>query len=356
MKILVTGGAGFIGSAVIRKLIIGGHDEVINLDKLTYAANFETLAPFHLHPRYTLEQFDICDAAAVEGVFMRHQPDAVMHLAAESHVDRSIDGPTDFVRTNIIGTYNMLEGAINYYGQLDDMSRERFRFHHISTDEVFGALGHNDQPFTKNTTYKPRSPYAATKAASDHLALAWYHTYGLPVVLSNCSNNYGPFQFPEKLIPLIIINAISGQALPVYGKGENIRDWLHVDDHAAALVTIMKRGRLGECYLVGGDAERRNVDVVSEICRHLDTVLPRSDGSLHESLITFVQDRPGHDFRYAIDCTQIKSELGWRPKRNFKEGLAQTIEWYIQNREWWEPLLANRYGGSRLGLARSERR
>jgi dTDP-glucose 4,6-dehydratase len=356
MKILVTGGAGFIGSAVIRNLIIGGRDEVINVDKLTYAANLDSLAPVDRHPGYTFEQVDICDAAAVKGVFMRHQPDAVMHLAAESHVDRSIDGPANFVQTNIIGTYNMLEVALNYSGQLDGISREQFRFHHISTDEVFGSLGHNDPPFTKNTPYKPRSPYSATKAASDHLALAWYHTYGLPVVLSNCSNNYGPFQFPEKLIPLMIINAMSGQALPVYGRGENIRDWLHVDDHAAALVAIMKRGRLGECYLVGGDAERRNVDVVREICRYLDTVSPRSDGSLHESLINFVQDRPGHDFRYSINCAQIKSELGWKPEVNFEEGLAQTIDWYIHNREWWEPRLANQYDGRRLGLARSERR
>ena len=356
MKILVTGGAGFIGSAVIRNLIERGREEVINVDKLTYAANLDTLAPVHCHPGYTLEQLDICDAAALKDVFMRHQPDAVMHLAAESHVDRSIDGPADFIQTNIVGTYNMLEVALNYFRQLDSMSREQFRFHHISSDEVFGALGPNDPPFTKNTPYKPRSPYSATKAASDHLSLAWYHTYGLPVVLSNCSNNYGPFQFPEKLIPLMIINAMAGQVLPVYGKGENIRDWLHVDDHAAALVAIMKRGRLGECYLVGGDAERRNLDVVIGICQYLDTVLPRSDGSPHESLINFVRDRPGHDFRYAIDCEQIKSELGWKPVIKFEDGLAQTIDWYIRNREWWEPLLANQYDGSRLGLARSERR
>ena len=355
MKILVTGGAGFIGSAVIRKLIMGGRDEVINVDKLTYATNLKTLAEIHHQPEYTLEQVDICDAAAVKDVFRRNQPDAVMHLAAESHVDRSIDGPADFIQTNIIGTYNMLEVALNYFGQLDGISRERFRFHHISTDEVFGAIGHNDPPFTKNTPYKPRSPYSATKAASDHLALAWYHTYGLPIVLSNCSNNYGPFQFPEKLIPLMIINAMAEQALPVYGTGENIRDWLHVDDHAAALVAIMKRGRLGECYLVGGDSERRNVDVVMEICQYLDTVSPRADGSSYENLITFVQDRPGHDFRYAIDCSQTKSELDWKPEINFKEGLAQTIDWYIRNRKWWGPLLAAQNGGSRLGLARSER-
>lgn len=354
MKILVTGGAGFIGSAVVRFLVEGGEDHVINLDKLTYAANLDSLAVVEGRSAYEFVRADICDSDTLQAVFEKHQPDAVMHLAAESHVDRSIDGPAEFIQTNIVGTYSLLEASLKYFETLDGDRRETFRFHHVSTDEVFGALGPDDPPFRVGTPYQPRSPYSASKAASDHLAFAWHHTYGLPVVMSNCSNNYGPFQFPEKMVPLMIINSLNELPLPVYGKGDNVRDWLYVEDHAEALVTILKRGRLGGSYLVGGDAERRNIDVVEQICRLLDELAPRSDGGSHESLISFVEDRPGHDYRYAIDFTKTSAELGWRPRVSFEQGLRRTVAWYLDNRDWWQRILAGSYDGGRLGLERRQ--
>lgn len=352
MKILITGGAGFIGSAVVREALRAGGYEVVNLDKLTYAANLDNLVLVANHPGYRFEQADVCDGTAVRAILARHQPDAIMHLAAESHVDRSIDGPAPFIETNILGTYRLLEAALDYYQSLPAPRRARFRFHHVSTDEVFGALALDDPPFNEHTPYAPRSPYSATKAASDHLALAWHHTYGLPVVLSNCSNNYGPYQFPEKLIPLTIVSALHGRPLPVYGRGENVRDWLYVEDHAAALLAILARGRVGETYLVGGGAERRNIDVVERLCALLDEALPSSPHRPHARLIRFVEDRPGHDLRYAIDASRTRNELGWRPRVTFEEGLRKTVEWYLANREWWRRLLDERYGGERLGLGR----
>jgi dTDP-glucose 4,6-dehydratase len=352
MKILITGGAGFIGSAVVREALRAGGYEVVNLDKLTYAANLDNLVPVANHPGYRFEQADVCDGTVVRAILARHQPDAIMHLAAESHVDRSIDGPAPFIETNILGTYRLLEAALGYYQSLPAPRRARFRFHHVSTDEVFGALALDDPPFNERTPYAPRSPYSATKAASDHLALAWHHTYGLPVVLSNCSNNYGPYQFPEKLIPLTIVSALHGRSLPVYGRGENVRDWLYVEDHAAALLAILARGRVGETYLVGGGAERRNIDVVERLCALLDEALPSSPHRPHARLIRFVEDRPGHDLRYAIDASRTRNELGWRPRVTFEEGLRKTVEWYLANQEWWRRLLDERYGGERLGLGR----
>ncbi len=350
MKILVTGGAGFIGSAVIRQILDQTQDHVINLDCLTYAANLDNLPAVQGNPRYVFEQVDIRDGEAVGKVFETHQPDAVMHLAAESHVDRSIDGPADFISTNIVGTCSLLQAALAYFDTLQQDRREIFRFHHVSTDEVFGSLTFNDPAFTPETPYRPRSPYSASKAASDHLVFAWAHTYGLPVVLSNCSNNYGPYQFPEKLIPLVILRALAGESLPVYGTGENVRDWLYVDDHASALLTILKRGKLGETYLVGGDAERSNMDVVRGICAILDGRFPDNANTPHDSLITFVADRPGHDLRYAIDAVKLRSELSWAPSVDFETGLRQTIAWYLDNEEWWRPLSGARYDGARLGL------
>jgi len=346
----VTGGAGFIGSAVVRMILSDGADEVVNVDKLTYAANLHSLSEVSDSSSYAFEQQDICDPAALRAVFEHHQPDAVMHLAAESHVDRSIDGPAEFVQTNIVGTYSLLDVSLAYYRQLDEARQNVFRFHHVSTDEVFGSLDDNDPPFNPNTPYQPRSPYSASKAASDHLALAWLHTYGLPVVLSNCSNNYGPYQFPEKMIPLMILNGLAGKPLPVYGDGGNVRDWLYVEDHAAALLRILKHGRIGETYLVGGDAERTNVDVVMMICRILDELAPAADGAPHDGLITFVEDRPGHDHRYAIDFSATTADLGWRPTVSFEEGLRRTVAWYLERSDWWRPLAADRYAGERLGL------
>ena len=353
MKTLVTGGAGFIGSAVVRRLI-GVGDTVVNLDKLTYAANLDSLSGVSDNPRYHFEHADICDGNHTREIFKLHQPNAVMHLAAESHVDRSIDGPSAFIQTNIVGTYRLLEVALEYYQSLNEGQRQAFRFHHVSTDEVYGALSNDDAPFTLETAYAPRSPYSASKAASDHLALAWRHTYGLPVVLSNSSNNYGPFQFPEKLIPLMIIRALKGNSLPVYGTGKNVRDWLFVEDHAAALEAVLKRGEVGEDYLVGGDAEHRNIDVVDEICRLLDELIPDSPYRPHGDLITFVEDRPGHDLRYAVDSTKIRDQLGWAPTEPFEDGLRKTVMWYLDNWAWWEKLIDERYDGGRLGLLRRE--
>ena len=343
MKVLVTGGAGFIGSAVVRQAIAAGH-EVVNLDALTYAACLANVASVVDHPNYVFVQVDICDASAVQSTFDAHAPDVVMHLAAESHVDRSIDGPGAFIETNVTGTYNMLQAARSYWNTKG--RPERFRFHHISTDEVYGTLGDTGL-FTEDTAYAPNSPYSASKAASDHLVRAWHETYGLPVVLSNCSNNYGPYHFPEKLIPVVILRALAGEPIPVYGKGENIRDWLYVEDHADALLTVLQKGALGRSYNIGGENEVRNIDLVVMICTVLDRLKPGF--APYAQQITFVQDRPGHDLRYAIDPTRISTELGWRPSVTLKQGLEKTVQWYLDNEDWWQALL-NRDGvGTRLG-------
>jgi dTDP-glucose 4,6-dehydratase len=344
MKLLVTGGAGFIGSAVVRLAVARGH-HVVNLDALTYAACLENVAPVADSPLYAFEHADIRDRAALERIFATHRPDAVMHLAAESHVDRSIDGPSDFIETNITGTFNLLEAARAHWQAQG--RPEGFRFHHISTDEVFGSLG-PDGRFTEETPYDPRSPYSASKAASDHLVRAWFHTYGLPVVLSNCSNNYGPFHFPEKLIPVVILNALHGRPIPVYGQGANVRDWLHVEDHADALLTVLTRGAVGRSYAIGGENEATNIDLVRRICALLDERRP--GGAPHDRLITFVADRPGHDQRYAIDPARIRHELGWRPSVTLDEGLARTVDWYLANEAWWRPLLDRHGVGKRLGV------
>ena len=349
-KILVTGGAGFIGSAVVRHLVNNLNCSVVNVDKLTYAGNLSSLSSVDQNPLYSFEYADINDRSLITMILDQHQPDAIMHLAAESHVDRSIDGPTDFIQTNIVGTYSLLECARSYWRQLSSSKQDDFRFHHISTDEVFGTLGEKDS-FTEETAYDPRSPYSASKASSDHLVRAWHETYGLPVVLSNCSNNYGPYHFPEKLIPLMIIKALKGEKLPVYGTGENIRDWLYVDDHANALCKILFEGKKGESYNVGGNAEVRNLDVVRNICRLLDELSPRPGMSKHEEQIDFVADRPGHDYRYAIDSTKIRNELGWKPIETFETGLRRTVEWYLANSSWWKPILTGEYRGQRLGSA-----
>ena len=348
MKILVTGGAGFIGSAVVRRAIAQGH-AVVNLDALTYAACLENVASVADHANYAFEQADIRDRAALDRIFATHAPDVVMHLAAESHVDRSIDGPGDFIETNITGTFNMLEAARKYWVEAGRPAA--FRFHHISTDEVYGSLPSDPEVmFTEETSYDPRSPYSASKAASDHLVRAWGETYGLPVLLTNCSNNYGPFHFPEKLIPVIILNALAGKALPIYGDGSNVRDWLYVEDHADALLTVVERGTLGRCYNIGGENERSNLDLVETLCTILDAKRPRSDGKSYQDQITFVTDRPGHDARYAIDPSRIRDELGWRPSVTVEEGLEKTVQWYLDNESWWRAL-QNRDGvGQRLGV------
>ncbi len=346
MRLMVTGGAGFIGSAVVRQAIADGH-EVINVDALTYAANLQNLASVANSNRYAFEEADIRDRAALDAVFARHQPDAVMHLAAESHVDRSIDGPAAFIDTNINGTYTLLEAARAYWGGGRDRGGRDLRFHHISTDEVFGSLG-DEGHFTEATAYSPRSPYSASKAASDHLVRAWGETYGLPVVLSNCSNNYGPFHFPEKLIPVVILNALHGREIPVYGKGENVRDWLFVEDHATALLAVAGRGRVGESYNIGGNAEARNIDIVRAICALMDEMAPA--GAPHARLISYVTDRPGHDFRYAIDASRIRDELGWTPSVTLEEGLRRTVRWYLDNRDWWQAIQARGHKLERLGL------
>ncbi|MGV0909080.1 dTDP-glucose 4,6-dehydratase [Martelella sp. FOR1707] len=345
MKLLVTGGAGFIGSAVVRLAVARGF-HVVNLDALTYAACLDNVASVADSPLYAFERADIRDRAALDPVFARHQPDAVMHLAAESHVDRSIDGPGDFIETNINGTYNMLEAARAYW--VARGRPEGFRFHHISTDEVFGSLG-PDGMFTEETPYDPRSPYSASKAASDHLVRAWHETYGLPTLVTNCSNNYGPYHFPEKLIPVVILNALAGKAIPVYGKGENIRDWLYVEDHADALLTVITKGKVGRSYNVGGENERTNLELVRTICAILDEKRPRESGS-YADLITFVTDRPGHDLRYAIDPARIGAELGWRPSVSVEEGLAKTVHWYLDNEAWWRALQSRKGVGERLGV------
>lgn len=349
-KVLITGGAGFIGSAVIRHLMAESDAVVVNVDKLTYAANPASLAGVAADPRYMFEQADICDQHRMAQLLERHRPDAIMHLAAESHVDRSIDGPGAFIMTNVVGTYALLDASLAYWRTLDEGARAAFRFHHISTDEVFGSLGESGY-FEETTPYDPSSPYSASKASSDHLVRAWHRTYGLPVVVSNCSNNYGPCQFPEKLIPLIILNALEGKPLPVYGQGTNVRDWLYVEDHARALWLILNKGVPGESYNVGGNNEMRNIDVVRAICAIVDAVAaPLAEGP-REGLITHVTDRPGHDHRYAIDAAKIRRELGWEPRETFETGLRRTVEWYLANKPWWQPLRDGVYQGSRLGLA-----
>jgi dTDP-glucose 4,6-dehydratase len=353
MKILVTGGAGFIGGAVVRHLLAHTSHEVVNLDALTYAANPASLEGAEHHERYRFEHADIRDGETVRAIFDRHRPDAVMHLAAESHVDRSIDGPAAFIDTNVVGTYRLLEAALDHWRGLDGEAKGRFRFHHVSTDEVFGALAMDDNRFTEDTPYRPRSPYSASKAASDHLALAWHHTYGLPVVLSNCSNNYGPYQFPEKLIPLMIARALAGQPLPVYGRGENVRDWLFVEDHVTALLAILERGRVGESYLVGGDNEVKNIEVVHTLCALLDEMAPGPRP--YAAQISYVTDRPGHDLRYAIDAARLKAELDWRPSVTFDQGLRRTVAWYLERRDWWEPLVRERGAVERAGLKALEK-
>jgi dTDP-glucose 4,6-dehydratase len=346
MKLLVTGGAGFIGSAVVRLAMQRGH-EVVNLDALTYAACLDNLAPVADMAGYTFVKADICDREALDAIFSKHQPDAVMHLAAESHVDRSIDRPSDFIETNITGTYNMLEAARKYWS--DQGKPESFRFHHISTDEVYGSLPNNPSVmFTEETPYDPRSPYSASKASSDHLVRAWAETYGLPVVLTNCSNNYGPYHFPEKLVPVIIINALAGKELPIYGDGSNIRDWLYVEDHADALLLVVQKGTLGRSYNIGGENERTNLELVQTICSILDEKRPKPSGSYRDQ-ITFVIDRPGHDARYAIDPARIRKELGWRPSVTIEEGIERTVDWYLENEAWWRSLLSRKGVGQRLG-------
>jgi dTDP-glucose 4,6-dehydratase len=349
MKILITGGAGFIGSAVVRRAIAEGL-QVVNVDALAYSANLENVAAVAGHPNYAFEQADICDAAAVKAIFARHQPDAVMHLAAESHNDRAIEGPLDFVRTNVMGTAVLLEAARAQWNALPEAKKADFRFHHVSTDEVFGALG-EDGEFSESTPYDPNSPYSSSKAAADHLVRAWGRTYGLPVVLTNCSNNYGPYQFPEKLIPTVISRALEGKSIPVYGDGRQVRDWLHVDDHAEALLLVLGKGRLGETYCIGGDGTRRNIELVQIICGHLDRLAPAN--TPHAEKIEFVKDRPGHDFRYAIDASKLRDELGWTPKRNLEEGLEDTVRWYVENWGWVDGIRQRGFHSERLGLVKA---
>jgi dTDP-glucose 4,6-dehydratase len=348
-RILVTGGAGFIGSAVVRHIIGATDHHVLVIDKLTYAGNLDSLAPVAHDPRYRFVRADIVDAAKMRDAFDIFRPDAVMHLAAESHVDRSIDGPGEFIQTNVVGTFTMLQAALGYWRSLPPAQKDAFRFHHISTDEVFGSLG-DEGLFSETTSYDPRSPYSASKASSDHLVRAWHHTYGLPVVVTNCSNNYGPYHFPEKLIPLTIINALEGLKLPVYGKGANVRDWLYVDDHARALLAAATCGAVGATYCIGGQCERQNIDVVKAICALMDELAPNGKIGPREGLITFVADRPGHDQRYAIDAGKIGAELGWKPQETFETGLRKTVEWYLANRTWWERIRSGVYRGERLGV------
>lgn len=342
MRILITGGAGFIGSALVRYLINDTAHQVLNVDKLTYAGNLASLQQIAQHPRYQFEQADICDQAMMQQLLQQFQPDIIMHLAAESHVDRSIDGPAAFIHSNIVGTYSLLEAARSYWQGLEPAAKARFRFHHVSTDEVYGDLAGTDALFTETTPYAPSSPYAASKASSDHLVRAWQRTYGLPCVISNCSNNYGPYHFPEKLIPLTILNALAGKPIPIYGNGQQIRDWLYVEDHARALLCVATQGKVGETYNIGGHNEKQNIEVVSSICTILEELAPIQHSKLniqhYESLLTFVTDRPGHDLRYAIDASKIERELGWVPQETFETGLRKTVQWYLARRDWWQPL------------------
>jgi dTDP-glucose 4,6-dehydratase len=349
LRILVTGGAGFIGSALVRHLVRDTPHEVLNLDKLTYAGNLASLDPIANAPRYRFVQTDICDAAAVAKAITDYRPDVITHLAAESHVDRSIDGPADFIQTNIVGTFTMLSVALEYWRTLDNAGKASFRFHHISTDEVFGSLGDGGF-FTEDTPYDPHSPYSASKASSDHLVRAWHDTYGLPVLITNCSNNYGPYHFPEKLIPLMIIKALAGEALPIYGQGLNVRDWLFVEDHARALTAVFERGVPGESYIIGGRAERKNIEVVTRICETLDSIRPRADGKSYKAQFAYVADRPGHDLRYAIDPGKIERELGWTAQESFDSGIEHTIRWYLDNEQWWRPLVEEKGAIKRVGL------
>ena len=358
MKILVTGGAGFIGSAVVRHIIENTHDSVINVDKLTYAGNLSSLVDIDTSDRYRFYRADICNRGALEAIFDAEEPDAVMHLAAESHVDRSIDGPSDFIQTNVVGTFTLLEVARAYWQSLGDERKQGFRFHHISTDEVYGDLERDDALFLETTPYAPSSPYSASKAGSDHLVRAWYRTYGLPVLLTNCSNNYGPYHFPEKLIPHIILNALDGKALPIYGDGQQIRDWLYVEDHARALYKVVTEGAIGETYNIGGHNEKKNIDVVKTICKILENLAPdntrsRASGNSggFEGLITYVKDRPGHDRRYAIDASKIERELGWVPEETFESGIEKTVRWYLNNHHWWQAVMDGSYSMQRLGEA-----
>ena len=354
MKIIVTGGAGFIGSAVVRHIINDTPDEVVVVDSLTYAGNLESLTDVADSPRFKFEQVSICDRAELDRIFNEQQPDAAMHLAAESHVDRSIDGPAEFIETNIIGTYTMLEAARSHWNKLDEKGKQNFRFHHISTDEVYGDLHGTDDLFTETTPYAPSSPYSASKASSDHLVRAWLRTYGLPTIVTNCSNNYGPYHFPEKLIPLIILNALDGKPLPVYGDGGQIRDWLYVEDHARALYKVVTEGIVGETYNIGGHNERKNIDVVKTICHLLEELVPVKPAGVaqYTDLITYVTDRPGHDMRYAIDADKIYKELGWKPQETFESGIRKTVEWYLANEVWWSRVKDGSYAGERLGLSR----
>ncbi|PMM56253.1 dTDP-glucose 4,6-dehydratase [Vibrio lentus] len=360
MKILVTGGAGFIGSAVIRRIILDTQDTVINLDKLTYAGNLESLTEVSNSARYAFEQVDICNRSELDLVFAEHKPDAVMHLAAESHVDRSITGPAAFIETNIVGTYTLLEATRKYWNTLDEDAKQAFRFHHISTDEVYGDLPHPDEAaegtdlpmFLETTSYEPSSPYSASKASSDHLVRAWLRTYGLPIIVTNCSNNYGPYHFPEKLIPLVILNALEGKDLPIYGKGDQIRDWLFVEDHARALYKVVTEGKVGETYNIGGHNEKKNLEVVSTICDILDTLVPKE--SAYAEQITYVQDRPGHDRRYAIDSSKMQRELDWTPEETFETGLRKTVQWYLDNSAWCQNVQDGSYQRERLGVESTE--
>lgn len=354
MKIIVTGGAGFIGSAVVRHIINNTEDQVLVLDKLTYAGNLDSLAEVSNHSRYHFSQIDICDRNALDKCLQDFQPDAFMHLAAESHVDRSIDGPAAFIETNIVGTYTLLEATRQYWQTLSDSAKQAFRFHHISTDEVYGDLHGTDDLFTETTPYAPSSPYSASKASSDHLVRAWLRTYGLPTVVTNCSNNYGPYHFPEKLIPLMILNALEGKPLPVYGNGAQIRDWLYVEDHARALYTVVTKGEVGETYNIGGHNERKNIDVVTTICELLEELAPQKPAGIahYKDLITYVTDRPGHDMRYAIDASKIDKTLGWKPAETFESGIRKTVEWYLNNQSWWQRVRDGSYAGERLGTSK----
>jgi dTDP-glucose 4,6-dehydratase len=351
-KLLVTGGCGFIGSALVRTLVGEYEAQVLNIDKLTYAGCPSTVAAVAHFPGYEFARIDISDRARLEDAIYHFEPDAVVHLAAESHVDRSIDGPADFIQTNVVGTYTLLEATLRYHRQLPDRKRQEFRFLHVSTDEVYGALSHDDAPFTEETKHRPSSPYSASKAASDHLVRAWGKTYGLPVIISNCSNNYGPYQFPEKMVPMMILSALHGRKLPVYGTGENVRDWLFVDDHVSAILRLLSEGRPSETYLVGGGAELRNIDLVTELCAILDEMRPDYQERPHARLIQFVPDRPGHDLRYAVDSSKIRRELGWQPRESLASGLRRTVKWYLDNEPWWRERLGTSEVGERMGLMR----